>query len=74
VRLTNSGRRARSAKPPTVPPELIAALRVKIDDLRPWEYGNMESDEYLRIMDVQNVYRRALQMYPSQWDVMKHDE
>jgi hypothetical protein len=73
VRQSNSGRRGKAAAAPTPPRELIAALRVNIDDLRPWEYGNMESDEYMRILDAQVAYRRALRAYPPQWDVTKRD-
>lgn len=64
----HSGRRAKTAIKPTPPAELIAALRVNIDDLRPWEYGNMESDEYMRILDAQNGFKRALRAYPLGWD------
>lgn len=59
---------------PTVPPELIAALRVDIDNLRPWEYGNMESDEYMRILDTQYAYREALRKYPPGWDAVSYRE
>ncbi len=30
----------------------------------------MESDEYMRILDTQNAYRRALKAYPVHWDVI----
>lgn len=70
MRLSNSGRRAKSAVRPTPPRELIEALRVNIDNLRPWEYGNMESDEYMRVLDTQQAYRNAMKMYPPQWDAV----
>jgi len=36
---------------PAAPPELVRALRVSLDHLRPWEYDAMAEDDYLQILD-----------------------
>lgn len=42
---------------PTPPPELIWAMSVSVDGLRPWEYWQMDSEEYALIRELQGVYR-----------------
>lgn len=44
-----------------MPDELVYALRVSVDGLRPWEYWSMDADEYDMITHLQHVYRRELQ-------------
>lgn len=44
-------------KYPPAPAELIWALSVSIEGIRPWEYWAMDSEEYDLIREVQAVYR-----------------
>ena len=43
-----------------MPEELAYALRVNVADLRPWEYDNMDADQYESIVYHQNIYHREL--------------
>lgn len=36
---------------PLPPPELVRALRVNVENLRPWEYDAMAEDDLLQILD-----------------------
>lgn len=43
-----------------MPRELDYALRVSVNDLRPWEYWAAEADDYDLIQHLQGVYRREM--------------
>ena len=44
-----------------MPDELVYALRVSVEGLRPWEYWAMEADDYAMITQLQGIYRREMQ-------------
>lgn len=43
-----------------MPHELAWALSLNIDDLRPWEFWAMDSEEYDMIRELQGEYRAAV--------------
>jgi hypothetical protein len=54
------------------PPELIYALRVNIDELRPWEYDGMSFWQYERIRHAQAEWRRSQRLLPPQKQEAAH--
>lgn len=50
------------------PRELVLALRVSIDGLRPWEYWAMSHWDYERIAHAREHLHRARELFPPGWD------
>ncbi len=42
------------------PPELVYALQVNVDNLRPWEWGAMEAAQYDEIMACREAWAKAV--------------
>lgn len=47
------------------------ALRVNVDDLRPWEYDAMPADDYEMILHLQETFRKARALWPKGHDRRK---
>ena len=45
-----------------MPRELDYALRVSVENLRPWEYDEMVADEYDMISHLQGLYRKEARL------------
>lgn len=56
--------RERGRNEPDCPPELLAALRVSVEGLRPWEYDGMSAWEYERIAHAQQEWAKAQRLLP----------
>lgn len=53
--------RGMAVEPPPAPRDLIYAMRVNVDNLRPWEYDAMAADTYEMIVHLQGVFREEMQ-------------
>lgn len=61
VRHEQKRAKGQDSEPPAAPRELIYAMRVTVDHLRPWEYDAMDADKYDMILHLQGVFREELQ-------------
>lgn len=64
MRAVNARRKRVGRTVPRPPRELVRALRVSIDDLRPWEYDGMSAWEYDETLALQQAWREYQRLFP----------